>query len=336
MHHTAKERMVLGDCAMKRLRTTFLALATVVASAVPALAFPDRPVQLIVPWAAGGGMDSVMRIFAAGFEAELKQPVNVVNRTGGGGITGHTAIANATPDGYTVGGASPEISFYKTLGLGTVGTEDIDIYSRVGLIPAGVTVKADAPYKNIQEFLKAVKESPKGIFTSSGTGSGGSWHIAAGGLMKAAGMPADQIRWVPSNGGAPALQDLAAGGISAFTGSPIEAKAMIEGNRVRVLLLMTDSAHPNFPGVPNAKESGFDWTYSNWFALSAPKGIPADRRKILYDAAERAMKREDVRKGMSDRGITPVWDTPEALAAYVKTFGDNGIAVLKDLGLAKN
>lgn len=321
---------------MKRLRTTILALATVVASAIPASAFPDRPVQLIVPWAAGGGMDSVMRIFAAGFEAELKQPVNVVNRTGGGGITGHTAIANATPDGYTVGGVSPEIAFYKALGHGTVGTDDIDIFSRVGMIPAGVTVKADAPYKTIQDFLKAVKEAPKGTFTSSGTGTGGSWHIAAGGLMKAAGMPADQIRWVPSNGGAPALQDLAAGSISAFTGSPIEAKAMIDGNRVRVLMLMTDAAHPNFPGVPNAKEVGFDWTYSNWFALSGPKNIPADRRKILYDAAERAMKRDDVRKGMADRGITPAWDKPEDLAAYVKTFGENGIAVLKDLGLAKN
>ena len=197
-------------------------------------------------------------------------------------------------------------------------------------------MKADAPFKTVAEFLKVVKESPKGTFTSSGTGTGGSWHIAAGGLMKAAGMPADQIRWVPSNGGAPALQDLAAGSISAFTGSPIEAKAMLEGGRVKVLMLMTDGPHPSFPGVPSAKESGLNWTYSNWFALSAPKGIPADRRKILYDAAERTMKREDVRKSMADRGITPVWDTPEQLAAYIKTFGDNGNAVLKDLGLAKN
>ncbi|MEN5083415.1 tripartite tricarboxylate transporter substrate binding protein [Bosea sp. TWI1241] len=321
---------------MKKFRKSALVIAMLAFAAGPALAFPDRPVQLIVPWAAGGGMDSVMRIFAVGFEAELKQPVTVINRTGGGGIAGHTAIANATPDGYTVGGASPEISFYKTLGLGTVGTDDIDIFSRVALIPAGVTVKADSPYKTIAEFIEAVKKAPKGTFTSSGTGTGGSWHIAAGGLMKAAGLPADQIRWVPSNGGAPALQDLAAGSISAFTGSPIEAKAMIEGGRVRTILLMTDAPHPNFPGVPNTKEAGLDWTYSNWFALAAPKGLPADRRKILYEAAERAMKRDDVRKGMLDRAMTPVWDSAEELKEYVKTFGERGAAVLKDLGLAKN
>ncbi|MBN9471204.1 MULTISPECIES: tripartite tricarboxylate transporter substrate binding protein [unclassified Bosea (in: a-proteobacteria)] len=321
---------------MKNFRRAALAMATLALAAGPAFAFPDRPVQLIVPWAAGGGMDAVMRIFANGLEAELKQPVTVINRTGGGGVTGHTAIATATADGYTIGGASPEISFFKTLGLGDLTPESIDMFSRVSLIPAGVTVKMDSPYKTIADFIKAVKESPKGTFTSSGTGMGGSWHVAAGGLMKAAGLPADQIRWVPSNGGAPALQDLAAGGISAFTGSPIEAKAMLDGGRVRTILLMTEERHPNFPDVPSAKEAGLDWTYQNWFAIAAPKGVPADRRKILYEAAERTMKREDVRKGMADRGITPVWDTPAELQAYVKTFGERGNAVLKELGLAKN
>ena len=103
---------------MKKFRRAALAMATLALAAGPAFAFPDRPVQLIVPWAAGGGMDAVMRIFANGLEAELKQPVTVINRTGGGGVTGHTAIATATADGYTIGGASPEISFFKTLGLG--------------------------------------------------------------------------------------------------------------------------------------------------------------------------------------------------------------------------
>lgn len=321
---------------MKILAKAALAALTLVASAAPSWAFPDRPVQLIVPWAAGGGMDSVMRIFAAGLEAELKQPVNVINRTGGGGLTGHTAIATAAPDGYTIGGASPEISFYKSLGLGELTPDSFDLFSRVSLIPAGITVKADSPYKTVADYLKAVKESPKGTLMASGTGVGGSWHIASGGVLKSAGIAPDAVRWVPSNGGAPALQDLAAGGITVFTGSPIEAKAMLEAGRVRTILLMTEERHPNFPDVPSAKEAGLDWTYQNWFAIAAPKGIPADRRKILFDAAQRTMQREDVRKGMADRGITPVWDKPEEFAAYVKTFTERGNAVLKDLGLTKN
>jgi tripartite-type tricarboxylate transporter receptor subunit TctC len=320
---------------MKKFARPVIALAAVLACAMPAWAFPDRPVQLIVPWAAGGGMDSVMRIFAHGLESELKVPVNVVNRTGGGGLSGHSAIANAAPDGYTIGGASPEISFYKSLGLGDISTDNLDMFSRVSVIPAGVTVKAESPYKTIADYLKAAKESPKGTMMASGTGTGGSWHIASGGLLKAAGIAPDAVRWVPSNGGAPALQDLVAGGITAFTGSPIEAKAMLDGGRVRVLLLMTNERHPNFPDVPSAKEAGLDWTYENWFAMAAPKGIPADRRKILLEAAERTMKREDVRKGMADRGITPVWDNPAEFQAYVKAFTERGNAVLKDLGLTK-
>ena len=140
------------------------------------------------------------------------------------------------------------------------------------------------------------------------------------------GIAPDAVRWVPSNGGAPALQDLASGGISVFTGSPIEAKAMLDAGRVRTILLMTEERHPNFPDVPSAKEAGLDWTYQNWFALAAPKGIPADRRKILFEAAERTMQRPEVRKAMADRGITPVWDKPGEFAAYAKTFTGYAVA----------
>lgn len=321
---------------MKILKKAALGAAAVLLAIGPAWAFPDRPIQLIVPWAAGGGMDAVMRIFAAGYEAELKQPVNIVNRTGGGGITGHTAIATATPDGYTLGGISPEISFFKTLGMGDLTVDSVDAFSRVSVIPAGVTVKADSAIKTAADYIKTVKESPKGTLMASGTGVGGSWHVASGGLLKAAGLAPDAVRWVPSNGGAPALNDLVAGGINVFTGSPIEAKAMLEAGRVRTILLMTEERHPNFPDVPSAKEAGLDWTYENWFALAGPKGIPADRRKILVEAAERTMQRPEVRKAMADRGITPIWDKPEQFATYVKTFSDRGNAVLKDLGLAKN
>jgi tripartite-type tricarboxylate transporter receptor subunit TctC len=316
-------------------RRTLLALGTLVALAPGALAFPDRPVQIIVPWAAGGGVDTVVRTFADGFEKELGVPVNVVNRTGGGGVTGHTFIATAAPDGYTLGGASPEIAFYKAMGVADLTTESFDLFSRISLIPAGITVKADAPYKSLQDFLAAVKAAPKGTFTASGTGTGGSWHIAVGGLLKSAGMEADRMRWVPSQGGAPALQDLAAGGLTAFTGSPVEAKALLEAGKVRTVGLMTAERPPTFPDIPTTREAGLDWTYQNWFALAAPKGIPPDRRQKLFAAAEKAMARPEVQNAMKARGITPVWDKPGEFEAYVKDFVVRGTEVLKELGLAK-
>jgi tripartite-type tricarboxylate transporter receptor subunit TctC len=320
---------------MSLTKRALLALGAVIACTSIASAFPDRPVQIIVPWAAGGGVDTVVRIFGNGFEKELGVPVNVVNRPGGGGVTGHTAIATATPDGYTLGGASPEIAFYKAMGLGDITTESFDLFSRISLIPAGVTVREDAPYKDLKEFLAAVKNSPKGTLMASGTGTGGSWHIAAGGLLKAAGMEADRLRWVPSQGGAPALQDVAAGGITAFTGSPIEAKPLLEARKVRTLALMTEERPASFPDIPTTKENGIDWTYQNWFALAAPKGIPQDRREKLFAAAQRAMARPEVQDAMKARGITPVWDKPGEFDAYVKVFVARGTEVLKDLGLTK-
>ena len=319
---------------MRRLKWV-AAIGALLSSLTAAAAFPDRPVQVIVPWAAGGGADAVTRIFAEGFEKELGTPVNVVNRTGGGGLTGHTFMTTAAPDGYTLGVASPEIAFYKSLGLGDMTPENFDLFSRLSLIPAGVTVRADAPWKTLPEFLKAVKESPKGAFTASGTGTGGSWHIAAGGLLKAAGIEADRLRWVPSQGGAPALQDVAAGGLTAFTGSPIEAKALLEAGKVRTLALMTEDRPATFPDIPSTKEAGIAWAYQNWFALVAPKGLPQDRRQKIFEAAQRTMARPEVQSAMKARGITPVWDKPGEFDAYVKTFVEKGDAVLKDLGLTK-
>lgn len=131
---------------LRMVAASLVGWVSLVASTAAALAFPDRPVSIIVPWAAGGGADTVTRFFAAGLETELGVPVAVVNRTGGGGITGHTTIATATPDGYTLGAASPEIAFYKALGLGELTPDSVDLFSRIGLLPAGVTVKADAPH----------------------------------------------------------------------------------------------------------------------------------------------------------------------------------------------
>ena len=262
-------------------------------------------------------------------------PVNVVNRPGGNGISGHSAIANAAPDGYTLGAASPEIAFYKTLGTGDITPASFDLFSRLAIIPAGITVKADSPYKTLDDLVKALKEQPKGALSGSGTGTGGSWHIAMGGLLKAAGLEPDRAKWVPSQGGAPALQEVAAGGITMFTGSPIEAKGLLDGGQVRTIVMMSEERAPTFPNVPTTKESKVDWVYANWFALVAPKGIPKDRREKLFEAAKRAHARPEVQDTLKARGIQPVWDSPGDFDAYVVGFAEKGNAVLKDLGLAR-
>lgn len=204
----------------RNLAMTSLALPALAVRSAWAQSWPTRPVTLIVPWAAGGGTDTVARIFATGFEQELGQPVNVVNRAGSNGVVGHVAISTATPEGYTLGGGTSELVNFKALGQSNIGPDSFDLLSLLASLPAGVTVKADGPWKDFAAFAAALREGRKGLYTGSGVSTGGSWHLAAAGMTKTMGMEADRIRWVPSQGGAPALQDLVAGGVSMFPGSP--------------------------------------------------------------------------------------------------------------------
>lgn len=300
-----------------------------------AQAWPSRPVSIIVPWAAGGGADTVTRILAAGLEREIGQPVNVVNRTGGNGVVGHAAIATATADGHTIGCGTSEFVNFRLLGQGEIGPASFDLISRMALIPAGVTVKAEGPWRDFIAFAAALREARRGQFTGSGVGTGGAWHLAAAGMTRAMGLEVDRIRWVPSQGGAPALQDLVAGGISVFTGSPVEAKALSDAGQVRVVATMGEARMAAYPNAPTLKELGVDWTFENWFALVAPRNIPGPVRTSLVEALARAHARADVQDMMRARGIVPRWESSEAFQAFAARTSDTAGGLLRELGLAR-
>ncbi len=334
--------MMKSMCRKSRLfaRTFLIVLASfvvVVGGTLHAHAeYPDRPVTIIVPWGAGGGTDTIIRIFAIGFEKEMGVPINVVNRTGGNGVVGHAAISSAKADGYTLGAGTSEITYFKTMGMADITPSNFDLISRLALIPAGVTVKADSPFKTLEEVLDAVKNNPKDTYNASGSGQGGPWHMAIAGLEKGAGLETDRIQWIPSKGGAPALQDLIAGGITFFTGSPIEAKTLLAAGEVRQLAIMSEERSPAFPDVPTVKEAiGIDWALSNWFSLVAPKGLDPDVKSKIVAAAEKAHASAEVQEALAKRGITPLWDGPEKFQSFADEFTVTAAELLKDLGLAK-
>ena len=110
-----------------------------------------------MPWDAGGGTDTIIRIFAVGFEEAMGQPINVVNRTGGSGVVGHSAIMQAAPDGYTLGACTSEISYFDALGPADTTPDSLDLISRLAVIPAGMTVAADCEYADLGALIDAVK-----------------------------------------------------------------------------------------------------------------------------------------------------------------------------------
>jgi tripartite-type tricarboxylate transporter receptor subunit TctC len=323
---------------MQYLMRLFCACAVTLglAMAAPAFAaYPDRPITLIVPWAAGGGTDAVARILATLMEKDLGQPVNVVNRTGGSGVVGHQAIAAAAADGYTIGLITVEIGMMHHQKLTELNGAS---YTPIGLVnadPAGVQVRADAPYKNLNDLLAAIKANP-GKFKASGTGQGGIWHLAIAGLLREQKIDPAALPWVPSNGAAPGLNDLVAGGVEVVPCSLPEARALIEAGKVKSLAIMDAQPSSLFPKVPTLKqELKSDWSMAAWRGLAAPKGIPADVQKRLLDSLQKAYESKEYKEFMASRGFGTIWAGPDDFAKFMaKSDADLG-AVMKAVGIAK-
>jgi tripartite-type tricarboxylate transporter receptor subunit TctC len=297
--------------------------------------YPQRPVQLIVPWGAGGGTDATARIIATLLEKELKQPFNVVNRTGGSGVVGHDAIAKATPDGYTIGLITVEITMMHWQGLTTLKHTD---YTPIGLVnadPAGITVRADSPYKSTKDLLAAIKANP-GKMKASSTGQGGIWHLAIAGLLKEQGIDPNALPWVPSNGAAPGMQDLVAGGVDVVPCSLPEARAMIDAGKARPLAIMDAKPSSLYPKIPTLKqELGSDWQIAAWRVIAAPKGIPADAQKTLTTALKKVYDSKDYKEFMASRGFGVIWADPAEAAKFMaKSDADLG-AAMKAAGVVK-
>ncbi|MBS4044824.1 MAG: tripartite tricarboxylate transporter substrate binding protein [Alphaproteobacteria bacterium] len=318
----------------KALVTGLVAGAAMLAAA-GAQAYPDRPITMIVPWGAGGGTDATARIIASLMEKELKQPVNVVNRTGGSGVVGHSAIAQAPADGYTIGMITVEIAMMHWQGLTELNPSSYTPIALVNADPAGVQVAADAPYKNVKELLAAVKANP-GKFKASGTGQGGIWHLALAGLLRDQGIDPASVAWVPSNGAAPGLQDMVAGGVQIAPVSLPEARALIEAGKVKSLAIMDPKPSALFPKVPTLKsETGSDWTMAAWRGIAAPKGLPKDVADKLTAVVKKVYDSKDYQDFMAQRGFGIIWAGPEDYAKFMaKSDSDMG-TIMKAVGIAK-
>jgi tripartite-type tricarboxylate transporter receptor subunit TctC len=314
----------------------FFRLALAFAFAGPVAAqYPERPITMIVPWAAGGGTDVIARTVASLMEKELKQPINVVNRTGGGGVLGHQAIASAPADGYTIGMGTFEITAYKTMGIADITPKSFTPIVRIAEFPSSIQVRADSPYKTAQDALDAIRKQP-GKFTASGTGQGGSWHIAQAGWLISEGVDPNAIRWVPSQGGAPALNEIVAGSIDFGTMAAGEAKGLIDAGKVRPLAVMSKQRLAGFPDVPTLKEAtGSNWTMGTWFALVGPPGLPEPIVDRLVAAAKKATESPEFTKLVADRGYVPLWQPKAQFGQFMASSETEVARVLRQTGLAK-
>lgn len=236
-------------------------------------------IQMIVPYVQGGGSDQRARLVARHLAQVLGEPVQVVNRTGA--IVGHTAIAQAPPDGRTIGQVSGEIGMmHWHAGLTDLTPDDYTPLAVPFVESAAVVVAQDAPWTSLQAFLQACRD---GTVRGSGGPNFGVWKFALVGLLDRAGIDVTRLEWVETLSGEQGLAKVLAGEAEVAPITLTDARGPLRAGQARALVTMDDARHRAFLEVPTVKELlGVDWSVAHWRGLVAPKGLaPATRDRYV-------------------------------------------------------
>ena len=269
------------------------ALASACAIAMAGLAgtahasdYPSKPVELIVPVAAGGGTDLVGRAFAEAAKKYMpQQPMIVMNKPGASGAIGTAELINAKPDGYKIGIIICEITIIPNLGITKYTAADLRPIARLNADPSAVTVRADAPWQTIDEFLADARKR-KDPMPVGNAGMGSIWHMAAAAFAEKTGV---KVNHVPFLGAAPAVVALLGGHVDAITVSPGEVAQHVAAGKLRTLAVMADQRVGGmFEKVPTLKERGIDVTVGVWRGLAVPKTTPPEIVAQLSEVARKA------------------------------------------------
>ena len=302
-------------------RPPLFLLALLLAWAVPinacAEAYPTKPIRFVVPYPAGGPLDTVARLLAQKVSESVKQPVIVDNKPGAGGNIGADAVAKSAPDGYTIlmGAVATHAinpSLYASIPYDPV--RDFAPITQIASTPNVLVVNPSIPAGNVREFIAYAKANPGKL--NFGSGSSGSAGHLAGELFKS--LAGIDMTHVPYKGAAPAMQDLVGGQIQLMFDNLASALGQVRAGKVKALAVTTAQRSSLAPELPTIAESGLPgFDISTWFGLFAPAATPRDVLERLHAEFTRALASPDVRERMLNLGAEPVGSTPAEFAAYI-------------------
>ena len=327
------------DPLSTKTRRTLLSAALCFVSAaicVPGLAlaqaYPSKPIRFVVPYPAGGPLDTVARLLAQRVSEGVGQPVVVDNKPGAGGNIGADIVAKSPADGYTIlMGAVATHAINPTLyaSIPYDAMRDFAPITQVASTPNVLVVNSSIPATSVREFIAHAKANPGKLnFGSGSTGSAG--HLA-GELFKA--MAGVEMTHVPYKGAAPAMTDLIGGNIQLMFDNLASSLAQVRAGKIRALAVTTARRSPLAPELPTVAESGLPgFDISTWFGVFAPAGTPREALERLHAQFTRALAAPDVREKMLNLGAEPVGSKPEEFAAYIRAEAEKYARVIKASG----
>ena len=301
-----------GSARMRALIFPALAFLGFAFAASAQAVYPEKPITLIVPFAAGGANNAIARIIAQEMSTVLGQPVVVDNRAGAGGALGSDLVAKSPPDGYTILIASSahaiNPSVHRTMPYNTLN-DFTSVMQVTKDAPYVVIVGDGQPIRNIGDVIALARLKP-GTISYASSGNGGAPHLAGALLGHMAGV---ELTHVPYKGGGPALVDVMRGEVTIYFASLATALPQLKAGKVRAIAVSTAARSPNLPSVPTIAESGAPgFAISSWYGILAPAKTPPAIVAQLNAALARVLALPDVKTRLADQGEEANIGTPEA------------------------
>lgn len=281
------------------------------------LDFPKRPVQIIVPWSAGGATDVLFRAIASVFPKYANgQPLVVNNIPGGGAVPGTMEFLRARPDGYTLLSFAAPILIKSHMDPVQF---DVNSFEPVILIvndPCYILVRSDAPWKDLKEYVEYAKQNPGKITIGNG-GAGGGTHLAALAFEAFAKI---KLTHVPFEGGGPAVTALVGGHINSYMGAAPEGLSNVDAGQLRILGIFGDKRLEKYPNVPTAAEQGFKFKFGMWRGVAVQKGTPKEIVDRLHTIFYRAMRDPEFQKKAKELSLTLEYRGPSSFAKFIMDY----------------
>ncbi len=295
--------------------------------------FPAKDITLIVPWAAGGGTDTIARTLVKNAKKYFGVNVNVVNKTGGLGAVGMGAVAAAAPDGYTVGVITFHLSNYRMMGLADLSYRDFSLIQLINREGACASVAYNSKFQTLKDLIDFAKKNP-GVVTAGHAGAGSVQHLSLASLGLR-----ENIKFVhvPFDGSAPARTAVVGGHVTVAVTTISEVLQLYRAKQVKVLYLDDEKRHWLFPDVPTIAEAGYpnpNIIY-DWRGLGAPKAVPADRMKVLIAGFKKCFDDPEFQKMAYDLGLATVYLDSKAFEKFLANAEEIHRPALKAVGLLK-
>lgn len=292
--------------------------------------YPDRPITLMVAFEAGGSLDLLVRSMVPGVEKELKQPLIIENKGGGGGTLALSVMSTTKPDGYTITAAA-STGVVRAPQLQKVPYKPLKDFMPVvafGAVQNALVVRNDAPWKSLKNLVEYARNNPGKVRCGS-VGSGSAQHHAIEVITHK-----DKVKiiHIPYKGGGPAITALLGGHIEACSLGPIFASHAKAGS-VRVLALEEGKRSPDFPDVPTMKELGYDFENDTYYCILGPAGLPPDVVKKLEAAFTKAMEAPEFKTMFVEMGMAPGYLNSTDFDRYLKDLWPKLEKSMRETGL---